>query len=92
MQALIIFDVNTRNTEVKQGLRTMGYYGAWVTDKVTYTLPNNVVWKPDIELSAALKDLQNIINDLNNRGIRINLERCIVVSAHPWDGIPGSPV
>lgn len=93
MEALIIFDVNTGNNEVKIGLRNLGYHSAWVNtnNKITYYLPDNTVWKPDIELSVALTDVQNVIKDLNNKGGNIILQRCIVVSAHPWDGVPGSP-
>jgi len=92
MQALIIFDVNTGSDDVKYGLQNMGYHSAWIDIKtdITYNLPSNTVWKPDSELSVALKDIKSIINELNNRGKNIILLRCIVVSAHPWEGEPGT--
>lgn len=95
MQALIIFDVNDNNTEkVKAALKNKGYYTVWITTdiKITYYLPNNTVWKPNIELSMALKDINNVIEDLKKSGNNIILQRCIVVSASPWDGVPGVPI
>ena len=93
MQALIIFDVDHGTEEVTTKLRNMGYYTTWITSntKERYYLPRNAVWKPDVELNVALKDIQNIIRELNNIGRNIALQRCIVISANPWDGISGSP-
>jgi len=95
MQALLIYDLNFGQSELKTLMRSRGYFSAWVSNGVTYQLPQSTLWKPDLELKTALTDIQNSIAELNRTGQfslnNIILTRCIVVSASPWDGIPGIP-
>jgi hypothetical protein len=91
MNAILIYDVSTRVDEVKTELLRLGYYERWLSNEKTYILPNSVAWKPNIELSAAIEELQGIINRLNSIAgrDRITLLRCISLSANPWSGIEG---
>lgn len=54
MNAIIIFDVSTRMADVKEQMSLLGYFVRWKADEVVYILPSSVVWKPNIELKAAL--------------------------------------
>ncbi len=93
MQAFVTYDLNIGHKEVKDRMRVKGYYSAWVTESVTYYLPSTCLWKQDAELTTAKKDLIESINELNQSvpflNNNIKLLRCIVLSATPWDGIPG---
>ena len=95
MQAFITYDINSGHNEVKARMRSKGYYTAWNSNNITYYLPSTSLWKSDIELSTAKKDLEETISELNQTSqfasSNIKLERCIVVGASPWDGIPGTP-
>lgn len=98
MQAFITYDVSARQSDVKSGMVNKGYYDNWVVEengrKVTYYLPNTSLWKNDTELKTALTDIQSVIDNLNATKLysqeKIILWRCIVTSASPWIGIPGT--
>jgi len=92
MNAFITSDVSGRQGEVKSAMLANGFHDYWTANNQTYYLPNTCLWKPDSELNAALLIMQQVIQNLNwNQPIhnQIRLERCIVISATPWDGIPG---
>ena len=91
MNALIIFDISARESEVKSSLRQIGYWNSWTFNSTEYHLPKNTFWKPGCELVQAKSDIQNIIANLNRQGgVQIILQRCIIVSVNPWEGIIGS--
>lgn len=95
MNILITYDVSDRQTEVKQKMLETGYYDKWAANEKTYYLPQSTLWKKDVtDLKTALIDLRKVIENLNlyrtNQPL-IELRRCIVVSANPWDGIEGIP-
>jgi hypothetical protein len=96
MQAFITYDINHGHNEVKERMIARGYYSAWMSNSITYYLPNTSLWKNETELATARKDLEETINILNQTPkftqSMIKLERCIVVGASPWDGIPGTPI
>jgi len=94
MNAYISFDVSNRAEVVIARLRAMGYYNAWVSKGVTYFLPSHSLWKPNCELSQAKNDLVNLVNTLNVEmpNSQIVIQRCIVLSVTPWDGLTGSAI
>ena len=95
MNAFITYDVsNNGQKEVKDGMKKIGYHDRWLKDNITYYLPETSLWKKDTELAQALKDIKAVISKANESrpaNDKIRLVRCIVVSAHPSDGIPGEP-
>lgn len=92
MNAVITYDVSVRQTEVKVEMLKRGYYDAWMANNLRYVLPNSTLWKKDIELAAAKEEIISVISSLNREvgKAEIKLERCIVLSVTPWDGIPGT--
>lgn len=98
MEAFITYDVSARQPDVKSGMLKLGYFDHWNSDengkKVTYYLPNTSLWKKDTELKTALSDIQKLIDSLNATKLplqeKILLWRCIVVSASPFVGVPGT--
>lgn len=98
MESFITYDVSARQNDVKSGMTGKGYNDFWTVDeggrKVTYYLPNTSLWKNNTELKTALADLQSVIDNLNATKTyyeeKIILLRCIVTSATPWAGIPGT--
>lgn len=96
MNVLITYDVSQRQSEVKQKMIELGYYDRWSAFDKIYYLPQTTLWKNNVlDLKTALADLRKAIESLNlYRSAQqplIELKRCIVVSANPWDGIEGVP-
>ena len=95
MQAYVTYDVSNRgNAEVKNGMKAKGYKDTWTSQSIKYHLPNTSLWKDETTLSTALQDIKDVVNAVNrNRSWndQVKLERCIVVPADPWAGIPGEP-
>lgn len=96
---MIIYDVNTRKSEVREAMISSGYYKYWYIEdanknSIKYYLPENSVWTKDVEFKKALEDINRVIERLNNDTTKskINLQRCIVLSVTPWDGIVGQEV
>ena len=92
MNAAIVFDVSSDITTIKSRLKDMGYWGAWTSNGITYSLPNNSMWKPNCELLQAKNDIMNIVTTLNIGKLPVDsiiLQRCIVFSVTPWEGIEG---
>jgi hypothetical protein len=91
MNAVIIYDVSTRDQEVKRDMIASGYYDAWnnPTNSTRFKLPHNTLWRPNTDLVIAKTDLERVINNLNQSLPLITLTRCIVLSPTPWDGIQG---
>lgn len=93
MNAYITYDLsNSGQKEVKDGMKKIGYADRWAANNTTYYLPNTTLWKKDTELAQALNDIKAVVAKANEGrpvGNKILLERCIVVSANPWDGIAG---
>ena len=89
MQALIIFDVNQGENAIKTEMIRLGYFTRWVWNDITYNLPHNVVWKPEMELKIAQENLNRVIDQLNTTPTfsvnRITLLRCLVVSSTTWE-------
>jgi len=98
MEAFITYDVSACQNDVKNGMVKLNYTDSWVPNGSTtrYYLPNTSLWKKDTELKTALADIQKVISGLNAAKTysqeTIVLWRCIVVSATPWEGIPGTSV
>lgn len=95
MEAFITYDVSARQPDVKSGMVKLGYSDSWtINGTTTYYLPNTSLWKKETELNTALLDIQNVISGLNSTKTyyqeTIVLWRCIVVSASPWVGTPGT--
>ncbi len=95
MEAYITYDVsNHGQSEVKSGMKKLGYSDRWKAHDKIYYLPNTTLWKDDTELSQACADIKSVIANINAgraANNKVHLERCIVVSASPWFGIPGEP-
>ena len=96
MSPLIVFELNdmSKLDLVKNELLKIGYYTSWVTDKqINYTLPFNCMWKVSAEQTTAVKEIQGVIELLNqhdpNNGII--LKRCMVFSNTPFAGIQDAP-
>ncbi|MES2372204.1 MAG: hypothetical protein V4557_06470 [Bacteroidota bacterium] len=96
MNAFIIYDVSTKSKEVKDKLVLMGYWNSWkaTSNANIYYLPSNSLWKPDCELAQAKRDITNVIAALNAEDPNhpIILQRCIILSVNPWEGIEGVAV
>lgn len=92
MNVLMLYQVSSREDEVKRELQTKGYFDGWSANNKVYDLPKCSIWKPNIEFKNALADIREIIGQLNLRRSggqpEIQLEKCITVSVSPWDGIP----
>lgn len=91
MNPFIVFDVTPASqlSQVISELRKMEYHLAWMSNGIRYDLPSNCVWKPNVELEAAYKDIQGVITSLNSalpEGAKIALGKCIVLSNTPWIG------
>ena len=94
MNAIIIYEISARKDEVKTQMVTLGYYARWSANEIIYNLPSQAIWKPNIDLKAALSEFQGVIKRLNaipNANI-ITIERCIVLSVNPWEGMVGNPL
>ena len=95
MNCVIIFDVsNNQTSQTRERMRAMGYYTAWVANsaspnKRTINLPHNTVWRPNIEPSQALSDINVIVSQLNQNLPGTTLLRCIVLNSTPWFAIDG---
>lgn len=90
MNAVLIFDVSQEQQRIKEKLTQIGYYNRWTSKSSSYYLPNNVMWKPNIELPQAKKDLETIVATVNNEtNLNITIQRLIILSSNPWDGIEG---
>jgi len=94
MESFITYDVSARQNDIKNEMVKLGYSDSWRADNVTYHLPNTSLWRKDKELKQAIVDIKNVIDNLNaNKSTyqeKIILLRCIVTSASPWAGIPGT--
>jgi hypothetical protein len=96
MSPLIVFELNdmSKLDLVKSELLKIGYYNSWLTDKqISYTLPFNCMWKVSAELSTAIKEIQGVIELLNQKETTnaIILKRCMVFSNTPFAGIQDAP-
>jgi|ERR1700757_2023216 len=93
MNAVVTFDVTENSEEFIKRMKGIGYYNAWVSTingtKERYNLPKSMLWKPDIALKNAKEEVNKIIVSMQAEAISIKLERCIVLSNSPWDGIHG---
>ena len=97
MNSVIIFEVSSKEEEIKRILISKGYYNAWTTtnefgQKTRTLLPSNAVWKPNTNVADALVEIQQIIQLLNSDPVnslnpRIELKKCIVLPSAPWAGI-----
>ncbi|MFZ6024242.1 MAG: hypothetical protein ACOYVG_07270 [Bacteroidota bacterium] len=91
MNAFVVFDVSDKLAEVKAGLKQKGYWSSWIAKSGTYYLPANSMWKPDCDLQQAKKDVEDVVRRVTGNGSMISLQRCIVLSVNPWEGIVGMP-
>jgi hypothetical protein len=94
MNTLIRYDVSKRQSDVKTALEALKYFDKWESNGRTYYLPYTTLWKKDISLKEALKEIQDAIARLNQgqfNSNQIELERCVCVPAYPWAAIPGKP-
>ena len=97
---LLTYDIKTdvqprsinesKNYQVKEGLRALGYHNSWVVkDGPTYWLPNTTVWKTGISAADAKQDLINVA-----RKCGATIERQMAVEFTTWagkeDGVPYS--
>jgi len=84
--ALITYDVSSKQIEMKERLKVKGYMDRWLANGRTYYLPNTTLWKQNTTAEQGKSDMIEVANYL-----RINLERAIVVPTSPWSGIEGRP-
>ncbi len=97
MNVVLIFDVSENAFPlVRETMRAKGYYYNWNANDKLYILPQNIVWKPNIEFLQAKTDLSEAIQTLNTARIAagqsvIELLRYVALSATPWDAIQGKP-
>jgi hypothetical protein len=86
MNIFVVFEVSDKIDLVQEKLFQKEYFDFWISNKILYPFPNNCVWKKNSDLLTGLKDIENIIDELNNSGNQIILKSCIVLSAQPWEG------
>jgi hypothetical protein len=96
MNAIIVYEISPseREVEVKAQMTNLGYYVRWSSNEKIFNLPKQTIWKQNIELKAALIEFQGIVTRLNSipNTSMITIERCIVLSVNPWDGLVGNPL
>jgi hypothetical protein len=68
MNAVIIFDVNgdANHNRVVDYMRRLGYHKTWASENKVFTLPHNMIWKPNTELQEAKLDIESAVALLNN--------------------------
>jgi len=92
MNIFVVFDVSEKLADVKAELRRNGYYASWVSNSISYDLPENSMWKVEAELVEGKNDVEKAINTVNaNSGSNIRLLKLIVLQATPWVGKPRTP-
>jgi hypothetical protein len=87
MHVLITYDVSDKHSEIIKAMRAKGYANTWSSDKVPYNLPESTLWNNDKTVAEAVKDLQDIVSELD-----VELKRCMAVPANPWAGITGDRI
>lgn len=86
MEILISYDLNSKQGEMKSELIKLGYSDQWISEGVTYYLPNTTLWKAGSTLENGKTDMVKTAQKLN-----VVLERAIVTPCDGWAGIPGKP-
>ena len=93
MHGLITYQLSdsTINDDLRSNMLALGYHAQWSSNGKTYKLPDNSVWKKDIEsLQRGIDDLTSVVNSINaSKGKTVRLIRCIAVPVSPWAGIEG---
>jgi hypothetical protein len=88
MDVLVTYKVSNNENGVREAMREKGYFFNWKARDLVYELPISCVWKPDITLEIAKKDLQAVVAQLANKDHTFELYSSIIVSASIWAGIP----
>ena len=91
-KVLLTYDINIKQTEVKNAMKEKGYSERIrkTTETKTYTLPNTTLWKKADELRTitVLNELKEVIETLN-KGIAIKdkiiLEKAMAVEFTSWE-------
>ena len=85
---LISYDVNEKQTPVKDGLIKMGYLDKFEFEgnAKIFNLPNTTLWKKNMDSSIALNDMNKVCRDLN-----VKLERFVVSKFECVNAIIGDP-
>lgn len=65
MQILISYEVNSKQSAVRDIMKLKGYEEVWVKDDVEYQLPETSLWKSDVTPSQAMEDLKKVVRALN---------------------------
>ncbi|MCC9134857.1 hypothetical protein ACFSKU_19860 [Pontibacter silvestris] len=97
MAVLLTYDVSEKQTEVKNGMKAIGYQESWSYGDHTISLPDASLWKDGINRKQPIDDLNSIVLSINT-GLqeeeKIRVERAVVVEFDfdsGWWAIAGAP-
>jgi hypothetical protein len=82
---LISYEVNAKQTAVRDIMKLKGYAETWRKNEVEYHLPGTTLWKEDITPTQAVEDLKKVARALN-----IELLQISAVELSDWDNLPSN--
>lgn len=93
---LVSYDLSRKkHGKFKEAMKEKGYLDYFMYNNETYYLPNTTLWNPKKTTASALKDVDDVIRDINRplaTSEKIRLERVIAVRfTEDWNAIPGDP-
>lgn len=65
MQILINYEVDAKQTAMRDILKMKGYEETWRKDNMEYQLPSTSLWKGNVTPSQAIEDLKKVARALN---------------------------
>jgi len=82
MTIFITYDVNNKNTEIKEALIKKGYAETWIDNQGgSHQLPSTTLWKSNTTTKQGFVDMKDVADSLN-----ISLEKAIAMEVNSWHG------
>ncbi|QHT68039.1 hypothetical protein GXP67_16010 [Rhodocytophaga rosea] len=82
MQIIISYEVNSKQSAVRDIMKLKGYEEIWTKNEVQYRLPETTLWKEDTTPSQAMEDLKKVARALN-----IELLGASAAEFTDWEGL-----
>lgn len=80
---VISYDINRLHTEVKERMRSLGYFYNWsYNNGKTYEMPNTTLCHTNKSTDSAISDIRSICNQLN-----VNLEKAVAALGSEFAGV-----
>lgn len=82
MQILISYEVDSKQSAVRDIMKLKGYEETLIKGDVAFRLPNTTLWKEDITPSQAMEDLKKVA-----RALDIQLLGASAIEFTDWESV-----